>query len=545
MCGIWFLLNKLNTKLNDNNYYNCFMKTKHRGPDKSTFELIKFNQYNKNNNIYIGFHRLAINDLSVLGDQPFKYHKENSNDMYTICNGEIYNYNELKISNNLSEKCKSKSDCEILQYLYKNQTSCNFPQCLNGEFAFIITNVDSNGDGSIFICRDRFGVRPLFYVETEEVINFASEMKSLVNMNNVKVFPPSSYMIISISNNKMISKHGYNYYSLTKQYIPICVNVTNNSTIEENILLYEKNAMENIRNILTSVVNSMVNNSDKPIGALLSGGLDSSLICSIASKLMDKQLNTFSIGMKGSTDEYFARKTANFIGSNHTHVEFSKDQFLHAIHSVIYCTETYDITTIRATVGQYLISKWISENTDIKVLLIGDGSDELTGGYLYFHNSPSKNDLHNENIRLLNDIHYFDVLRADRGIASNGLEARVPFLAHEFVDYYLSIDPELRLPKTYKIEKGLLRKSFDNGEYLPLDILYRKKEAFSDGVSSQNESWYNTIQKFIGNITEEEYYKKIWSKWYSTESVLPYYWLPKWCGDVKNPSARVLNIYNL
>lgn len=361
--------------------------------------------------------------------------------------------------------------------------------------------------------------------------------------------------------------------------------------------------------------------SDRPLGALLSGGLDSSLVVAIAAQILRlrgaPRLRTFSIGIPGSTDRAYAEMVAKHCDTDHTHVEFTIQQFLDAIEHVVIATETWDTTSVRASVGQYLISKWIRENTNIKVLLIGDGSDELTAGYMYFHNAPSPEALHAENVRLIQDIQYYDVLRADRCVAYNGLEARVPFLDHHFVDYYLSIDPSLRVPRaddcracdqksSRKIEKWLLRKSFDshpsdshpsdshpsdsqdsgttgkvatdeeftahltkmfNNEvaWLPPEVLWRKKEAFSDGVSSREKSWYQIIQEHVEELyTEEDFkhpdvqyhivpptkealhYRLLFNKHFHPQAahVVPYYWMPKWSGDnIKDPSARVLQIY--
>jgi len=268
--------------------------------------------------------------------------------------------------------------------------------------------------------------------------------------------------------------------------------------------------------------------------------------------------------MPGSTDERYAKLVAKHIGSNHTHITCTQDEFMNALPAVIRITETYDITTIRASTGQYLISKWIANNTDIKVLLIGDGSDELCSGYLYFHKAPNAIESHNENIRLLEDISYFDILRADRCISNNGLEARVPYLDQRFVNYYLSIDPSLRVPIN-NMEKWLLRESFNTTDYLPPEVLWRKKEAFSDAVSSQERSWFNIIQEYVDKkytLDDLEYVKKrythniplskeslyfrvIFEMYYGKDldHIIPYYWLPKWCGNTNEPSARTLDFY--
>jgi asparagine synthase (glutamine-hydrolysing) len=320
--------------------------------------------------------------------------------------------------------------------------------------------------------------------------------------------------------------------------------------------------------LVNSITDKLV--SDRPLGCLLSGGLDSSLIAAISAKELKKNgkiLTTFSIGMPGSTDKKYALMVAKHIKSNHHHFELSENDFLNALGDIVTATETHDITTIRASTGQYLISKLVAEKSNIKVLLIGDGADELCSGYKYNLNAPSPQALHDECRRLLKDIHLYDVLRADRGIASNGLEARVPFLDHRFVDLYMSIDPKLRMPANHKgVEKWLLRSSFDDTDLLPKEVLWRSKEAFSDGVSSLKKSWYQIIQHKASNMYSDEefkmaqqnythcppsskealYFRRMFEERFGSDDVckvIPYMWLPKWCGDIKEPSARVLNTY--
>jgi asparagine synthase (glutamine-hydrolysing) len=324
-----------------------------------------------------------------------------------------------------------------------------------------------------------------------------------------------------------------------------------------------ENINKNVKNILIESVHNRLN-SDQEIGALLSGGLDSSLLCSIASRELLRQgrtLKTFCIGMEGSPDVEYSKKVAEFIKSEHTILEITQEEMLNAIEEVIYHIETYDITTIRASVGQYIVSKKIAELTNIKVIIVGDVSDELTSGYLYFHKAPDPSSSHNENVRLLNNLHYFDILRTDRGIASHDLEARVPYGSRKFIDYYLSIDPKLRTPK-FGQEKWLLRNAFVG--FLPDEVLFRRKEAFSDGISTQEKSWYIIIQervnenmsdeyfetnriKYIDTIVphtkEALYYRELFEKFYKNQGqILKEYWMPKW-SNTNDPSARTLEIY--
>lgn len=541
MCGIWGHLS--NKSINLDELFTLFYSIKNRGPDTSHFEIKTFNEWF----MYIGFHRLAIRDLSMLGDQPFHLVvNEGNRQIISVINGEIYNYKYLVEKYNLQSKLVSKSDCEIIQYIYYEHGIQELVDNLIGEYAIGIFDFDySTKEFNIYLARDQFGVRPLFYGKTDTSFSFCSELKGiykLVNNDNDCQVSPGHYIKYDVINNKLETTCFY-----SKDYIP---NLENN-----NLGIIKKN----IRQKLKQATRMMID-SDRPIGALLSGGLDSSLIVSIVSKHLkqiNKKLSTFSIGIPGATDKIYAEMVSQFCDTNHTHIEFSQEDFLKAIPTVIKTIESYDITTVRASVGQYLICKWISENTDIKVLFIGDGSDELTCGYMYFHKAPNAIEAHYDNSRLLREIHYYDVLRADRGVAENGLEARVPFLNVNFVDYYMSVDPNLRVP-TNGIEKWLLRTSFDNGKYLPDKVLWRTKEAFSDGVSSEEKSWYQIIQEnvqdyikdylqynqefnYLTPVSQESlYYRLIFNSFYpGFNKVIPHYWLPSW-HDTNEPSARTI-----
>jgi asparagine synthase (glutamine-hydrolysing) len=584
MCGIWGILSSKTISLDQVNLFNNFNKIKHRGPDKSI--------YITNSNYIIGFHRLAIIDTSIQGDQPFSHSYYYQNDfkesifrtIYVFCNGEIYSHADIKSDPTISEinekvgyKFKSNSDCEILLPLYLLEKSddpnigiTKMLNRLNGEFAFGIFDIEQNqttgqSTYNLWTGRDRFGIRPLFYTELDDyTVAFGSEVKSLIqldgkNNNKIEVHDPRSWMRWSGIVGNKLEKNYKLYYAVG------------------NLSMVLKPDLDDVyRVIRTTLINSVKSRleSDREIGCLLSGGLDSSLISAIAAKelaLEGKKLRTFSIGMPDSPDVKFANIVANHIGSIHTNIEVPENIWIKSIEKIVQVTETFDITTIRASTGQYLISKWIADNTDIKVLLIGDGSDELTGGYLYFHRAPNPHQLHFECVRLLHYIHFFDVLRADRGIASNGLEARVPFLDHNFVDLYARIDLQLKMPtahtidgQTTKYEKYLLRKSFDSTDLLPKSVLWRRKEAFSDGVSSESKSWYQIIQERVNLTMSDEYfeinkkkyegflvphtkealyYHELFDKYYPEQYHLcPYYWLPKWI-ESTDPSARTLQVY--
>lgn len=607
MCGIWGLLSLKSIAYDNALLYEKFNSIKSRGPDRSTFI--------SNPNYIVGFHRLAIMDPSLQGDQPFSfsyYYNGSSNSnkylrtIYVIVNGEIYNWEKLRAEPDIQEACdkenyvyRSNSDCEVLlpmfmRYIVNDSYILDdelfdsglkeMITRLDGEFAFAIYDIHqnlttSNTHVNLWLGRDRFGIRPLFFTQlNDHTIAFGSELKSLSEIekypkpNKVEQIDPRSWYYwggsLDISN-KLIA-HNKLYYSVGT--LPI---VRNPDTTD---------VYRTCRTLLTkSVVDRL--HADREVGCLLSGGLDSSLIAAIASQELKKQnkvLRTFSIGMEGSPDVKYAKIVAEHIGSSHTNFDVPQEEWVNAIKEVIRISETFDITTVRATVGQYLICKKISETTNIKVLLIGDGSDEATGGYLYFHKAPNPMALHFETQRLLHWIHYYDVLRADRGVASNGLEARVPFLSHEFINFYFQVDPILRIPNAHTLstgqtnvyEKYLLRKSFDSSGLLPECVLWRKKEAFSDGVSSESKSWYQIVQEKIdAEISDEKfeyitktyyknysdlegeqivvphtkealYYHLLFDEFYPSQyHTIPYYWMPKWIEGVSDPSARTLSIY--
>ncbi|ARF09050.1 asparagine synthase [Catovirus CTV1] len=547
MCGIFALFEKRKLPgLYHASLYGHFLEIKNRGPDRSVYHELS------QPGAIVGFHRLAIMDTTSKGDQPFKY-DDDKRTVYVICNGEIYNHTELSEKHSLVGS--SGSDCEVISLLYKKYKDIKLiTQELTGEYAFIIMDIDNlTGDYTVYCANDRFGVRPLFVLEDDNSIAFASELKGLPLHSKYSVtrFEPRHYSILTKTGGVLSKVYYYKYYDI--------------NDIQQTVFDLE-HAKIQIRKSFEDAIDLMME-SDREIGCLLSGGLDSSLVASVlASKMKnhDKKLKTFSIGLPGATDEFYAKMVGEHIGSIHTHVTVSEKDFLESVPFVIKMIESYDITTVRASTAQYLISKWISENTDIKVVFCGDGSDELTSGYLYFHKAPSPEELDKETKRLLNDIHLYDGLRADRCIAGHGLEARFPFLNHKFIETYLSVDAKLRMP-TEGLEKWLLRESFKGTNYLPDKVLYRYKCALSDGCSKQERSWFQILQESLEDKFSDadlEHAKNIFSHLtpYTKESlyirdifcktfgfgdvnkILKYFWLPKWCGDVKDPSARVLGI---
>ncbi len=500
-----------------------FGETVSRGPDDSRIIDTKKG--------LLGFHRLAIMGLTPEGMQPFSL-----NGSYVVCNGEIYGFKKLKEALEGKYTFKSDSDCEILLPLYREYGVGMFSM-LDAEFALII--YDGEADEYI-AARDPIGIRPLYYgYDRSGVIVFASEAKNLVGIcKKVMPFPPGHYW----KNGEFIC---YNDISHAKSY--------SGDTLEK--------IFANIHDKLVAGVEKRLV-ADAKVGFLLSGGLDSSLVCAIAQKKSKTPIRTFAIGMEyDAIDLKYAKQVADYIGSDHTEVIMTKEQVLASLDDVIHLLGTFDITTIRASMGMYLLCKWIHENTDIRVLLTGEISDELFG-YKYTDFAPSAKEFQLESEKRIYELHMYDVLRADRCISVNSLEARVPFGDLDFVKYVLSIDPEKKL-NTYGKGKYLLRKAFE-GDYLPYDILYREKAAFSDAVGH---SMVDYLKEFAETqYTDEEFsekcskythaapftkesllYREIFEKYYPGQSeMIVDFWMPNknWEGcKVNDPSARVLSNY--
>ena len=549
MCGIFGYISKFlltENVINTHGISRGFNKIRDRGPNNTQHCLI--------DNIYLGFHRLAINDLSENGNQPMQL-----NNYFLVCNGEIFNYKKLKEEFNF--EFKSNSDCEIILHLYdyfvkENRKDifniiCNL---LDGEFAFIL--YDGNKQKT-YIARDPYGVRPLFFGRSEfgDYV-FSSELKGMCNLvESANQFNPGKYMVLKNNNIDNLLKNK-NIICYSTKYHNIDTNMIDNSKhIEDNII-------EEINSVFKEAVYKRMM-SDREICSLLSGGLDSSLVSAILSKkLGPNKLKTFSIGLKGSPDLEYAKNVAEHIKSIHHSIEIEEEEFLNYIEEVIYKIESYDITTVRASVGNYLVGKYIKENSNCKVVFNGDFSDEVAGGYRYFKNTSNPDMFHNECVRLLENIHYYDCLRSDRSISTHGLECRVPFADKDFVNYYMSIDSKLRMSDK-RIEKYLIRKAFEKENLLPEEVLWRKKEAFSDGVTSETRSWHKIIEEFVDKkisdndfktlqnnfsfnkpLTKEAlYYRIIFERTYNKfENIIPYFWMPKWCGDVSDPSAREIKL---
>jgi asparagine synthase (glutamine-hydrolysing) len=549
MCGIWTFINLLCTKLDNKTIlklYEYFYKIKHRGPDYSSFK-------NFNDKIFMGFHRLAIMDPTLHANQPYIFEYNNKTIIY-ICNGEIYNFQELINKHQLS--IINNSDCMVIPKLYMKYNLNDFINLfkydIKGEYAFIIIELDNLQNlTQMIICRDHIGIRPLYYHKptiNNNYFLFSSEIKGFFSNDPIYEFTPGTFMHINFDS----LNNQYNINNIDFKYI---------YNIKPNLLKYENIETYFLNEIKNAVINSVKRRlmSDKPIAFLLSGGVDSSLVAAIATKLLNKPINTFCCGMTEGTDLIYARKVSDFIKSNHTEVFFTEEEGLNVLDDVIYTTETWDTTTIRASVGQYLVSKYIS-STDAKVIMVGEGPDEVCSSYLFNYYAPDGNSLHETAIEYVKDIHMYDGRRADRCISKWGLECRIPLLDPEFIKIYWSIPSEWRHPKYKGIEKWWLRKAFEDSNILPHEVLWRKKEAFSDGISSNKKSWFQIIQDYIKNninsysiddnnpTIEAYYFKKKFIDFFGKEklNIIPHYWQPKWINNNSSyidPSARILDIY--
>lgn len=520
MCSI---MGVTGTVTDEETFRQHFEKTVSRGPDDTRILPLE--------NATLGFERLAIMGLDEKGMQPFE-----RNGNYVVCNGEIYGFRKIKAElEKEGFRFESDSDCEIILPLYEKYGVDTF-YMLDAEFALIIYDANTK---SLIAARDPIGIRPLFYGYTDGNIVFASEAKNLVGMcKTIYPFPPGHYY-----------KDGefVRYRDMT------------------NVPQYCADDLEtvckNIRDKLVAGIEKRLD-ADAPLGFLLSGGLDSSLVCSVAAKLLKKPIRTFAIGMNtDAIDLKYAKEVADHIHSAHTEVIITKDDVINALETVVSVLGTYDITTIRASIGMYLVCKAIHENTDIRVLLTGEISDELFG-YKYTDFAPDAEAFQQEAAKRIRELYMYDVLRADRCISSNSIEARVPFGDLDFVSYVMSIPPQMKM-NIYNKGKYLLRRAFE-GDYLPYDILMREKAAFSDAVGHSMVDYLKeyTEQKYSDEEYEERrkkydfarpftkeslLYRELFEKYYPDQAhMIIDFWMPNkaWEGcNVNDPSARVLSNY--
>jgi asparagine synthase (glutamine-hydrolysing) len=479
MCGIVCALNiKQDVELLRPRVLEMSKKVRHRGPDWSGIYSCE--------NALLAHERLAIVDPQS-GNQPiYSYDKK----MILAANGEIYNHRILKENLNINYDFQTNSDCEIILALYKEKGN-KFLDDLNGIFGFVLYDENKN---DYLVARDHMGIIPL-YMGWDKFGTFyvASELKALENIcNKIEIFPPGHYL----SNNDIKPVKWYK-----RDWMKYSA-VSNNKTNFKDLQVALEKAVH--RQLM----------SDVPYGVLLSGGLDSSITSALAKKYSknrietdDKkaawypQLHSFAVGLKGSPDLKSAKYVADHIGSIHHEVTFTVQEGLDAIKDVIYHLETYDVTTVRASTPMYLMARVI-KSMGIKMVLSGEGADEIFGGYLYFHKAPNSEEFHKETVRKLENLFQYDCLRANKSLAAWGIEGRVPFLDKDFMDVAMRINPKDKMISKEKMEKWVLRKSFEN--YLPESVTWRQKEQFSDGVGYE---WIDSLKELVNKEISDKIFE--------------------------------------
>jgi asparagine synthase (glutamine-hydrolysing) len=449
-------------------------RIRHRGPDWSGVYA--------GTNAVLVHERLAIVDPES-GKQPL--YSDNGKVVLAV-NGEIYNHQSIR-DRQKDYPFKTKSDCEVILSLYKEK-GINFIEDLNGIFAFALYDEDKD---AYLIARDHIGVVPLYYgYDKVGTFYVASELKSLEGFcDTIEQFPPGHYLYVESKKTGSASAR------------PCPVQWYRRDWREFKNVEHNESSLRRLREALEAAVHRQLM-TDVPYGVLLSGGLDSSIVSAIAKKYASSRiesgdrevawyprLHSFAVGLAGSPDLAAAQKVANYIGTVHHEIHFTIQEGLDAVRDVIYHIETYDVTTVRASTPMYLLARYI-RSMGIKMVLSGEGSDELFGGYLYFHKAPGAKELHEETVRKLDKLYLYDCLRANKSLAAWGVEGRVPFLDKEFMDVAMTLNPEEKLSgMRNRMEKWYLRKAFQ--DYLPADIAWRQKEQFSDGVGY---NWIDTLK---------------------------------------------------
>ena len=553
MCGIFAVIGNQNSQSYQelrNKFLGCSKLLRHRGPDWNGIYI------NDEKKAVVCHERLSIVDVDN-GAQPLY-----SDKLVLSVNGEIYNHKGIKdVVLQGRHEFATASDCEVVLYLYK-EYGINFLNMLDGVFCFMLYDSENH---NFLVTRDPIGVNPLYYgVNKLGEYCFASEFKSIREWDSeceINMFPPGHYMT--------------NDFKCVRYYNPKWLEY------EQLKVNYELGFDVMVRRVRDSLIQATEKRlmADVPFGTLLSGGLDSSLTTSIASKLIKESpnkgvwgdnLHTFSVGLKGSPDLKYAKEVADFLGTVHHEFNFTIQEGIDALRDVIYHLETYDVTTIRASTPMYLMSRKIKA-TGIKMVLSGEGADEILGGYLYFHNAPNEEEFHKEVIKRVSGLHYFDCLRANKSTMAWGLEVRVPFLDKQFLETSIPIRRDYKMNKITEngknIEKYILRKAFskelnDGYKYLPDSVLWRQKEQFSDGVGY---SWVDTlIQKTEDRYTDDEFNNLIQKYSYNTpkskealfyreifEELFPNCektvekWIPntQWDGVKSDPSGRAQGVH--
>ena len=581
MCGIWALISllKKNGSFDVAALFADFYQLKHRGPTHSSFQTFGNAFGNAYGNVNIGFHRLAVVDDNVSTNQPFIIETPQSTVIFT-CNGEIYNYKELIAKYELPATITN--DCMVILQLYLKMDGPAFEKCmteeLKGEFAFLLFEFDTLHQlKHVMVARDTIGIRPLYYCPYQpghHSLFFTSELKGGANYDGHLIeFPPGQMHTFYVDSLGVVGIHTC---SIAKALVPSYL-----SSPQPLFILDDTYYLSTVRSSVVASITRRLS-ADKPFAFLLSGGVDSSLVAAISASLLKRPIRTFCCGMRDGTDLAYAKQVADHIGSEHTEVLFTAEEGLAAIEDVIRSIESWDTTTVRASVGQYLVSKHIGTNTDCRVVMVGEGPDEVCSSYLFNWYAPNATAMDAAAKESVLNIHYYDVKRADRCISRWGLEGRVPLLDPEFIAAYWAIPALYRMPTTKGMEKWWLRQAFANTDLLPDSVLWRKKEAFSDGVSpygpksdksdKEGASWFQILQAYVETkVSDEEmanaatmypfctpttkeayYYRKVFCEIFGShrQMVIPGYWQPKWTADGKevtdyvDPSARTLSAYS-
>ena len=479
MCGIVCALDlKQSSDLLRSQVLEMSKKVRHRGPD--------WNGIHCGKNVLLAHERLAIVDPAS-GNQPIYSDDKN---LILAANGEIYNHQDLRAQLGSNYAFQTNSDCEIILALYKEK-GVNFIDDLNGIFGFVL--YDEVND-EYLIARDHMGIIPLYMGwDKHGTFYISSELKALEGVcNKIEIFPPGHFM--SGKDNKLVKWYDRDWMNFD--------HIKDNNTSIDELQVALENAVH--RQLM----------SDVPYGVLLSGGLDSSITSALAKKYSKNriesndvksawypQLHSFAVGLKGSPDLIAAQKVADHIDSIHHEITFTVQEGLDAIRDVIYHLETYDVTTIRASTPMYLMARVI-KSMGIKMVLSGEGADEIFGGYLYFHKAPDSKEFHEETVRKLDKLYQYDCLRANKSLAAWGIEGRVPFLDKEFIDVAMRINPKDKMITSKKMEKWVLRKSFE--KYLPESVAWRQKEQFSDGVGYD---WIDSLKDLVNEKVSDDMFK--------------------------------------
>ncbi len=542
MCGIFAYLG---ISYNEDKLKEFAEKIQHRGPDNSIYQWIT-------PKLFFGFHRLAINGLNSESNQPMEH-----NGYHMICNGEIFNYKELIVKYGLEDVYKSGSDCEIILHLIEKiglDACCNE---LDGEYAFVVYD---EKEKNLMIGRDQLGIRSLFWTINEDdcgnkQVGVCSEAKGLVGFGlDIHQFPVNTCWDLRSNEFRPIYDLYVPFTEDDGDYLHRSVGFTTDD--EETIIKKVREKLE------VAVKKRMM--SERNIACLLSGGLDSSSITSLVSKYIkesgkDQELHTYTIGIEGSPDPVNAQIVADYLGTKHHVFSPSEEDLLNALEKTIYQIESYDTTSVRASVGNYLISLYIRETSDNVVIFNGDCSDELFCGYIGFSLAQNEKQLYESNLHMIKNIQYFDVLRSDKSISGAGLEARTPLSDPDFVKYIMSIPSKYKMFHKNKMEKYIYRKAVE--DILPESIVWRQKAAFSDAISKEERSWCVIIKEYVDKIySNEEYeekrqkytfnrpydkeslfYREIFEKYYPNQRhLIPYFWRQPFVTNTLDPSGRLL-----